>query len=79
MIAATSRGVCAVLVGQGDKLLMELLHREFPRAVLTRLPAASGAWSAAVESCRDEDPLLCELPLELRRGIFQARVWKALQ
>jgi AraC family transcriptional regulator of adaptative response/methylated-DNA-[protein]-cysteine methyltransferase len=78
LIAATDHGVCAVISGDRDTLLLEQLRSDFPQAVL-RLKASPGKWSAAVSSSQADDRLLAWLSLDLRRRIFQARVWKALQ
>jgi AraC family transcriptional regulator of adaptative response/methylated-DNA-[protein]-cysteine methyltransferase len=78
LIAQTGRGVCSILVGEDDKMLVEDLRREFPESVLARKQALSGQCIATLNSCQEENRLLSELSLELRRRIFQARALKAL-
>ena len=79
LIAVTERGVCAVLSRQDDDLLIGRLHEEFPSAFLAHDPSPPPDWIAAVRSCRTTDPLLSRLSLDLQEGVFQARVWKALE
>jgi AraC family transcriptional regulator of adaptative response/methylated-DNA-[protein]-cysteine methyltransferase len=78
LLAGTEDGVCAVLVGEHDELVHRRLRSEFPMAVLTREPIAPYLWTATVEFCQREDPVLTRLPLEFRINVFQARVFKSL-
>ena len=77
LIAGTEQGLCAVLLGENEDLLLRELRDEFPGAVFKR--ESSAKWMAAVLSCKDEDPLLSKLPVSLRGRVFQARVWNSLQ
>lgn len=79
LIAATSQGICTILLADHHKSLEELLRREFPEALLTKRKALLTRWSSALHSCQGEHVLLSQLPLVLRRRIFQAKAWKALQ
>ena len=58
--------------------VIDQLHAEFPMAVLSRDRIAPCDWTASIESCQREDPLLAKLPLEFRVRIFQAKIWKTL-
>jgi AraC family transcriptional regulator, regulatory protein of adaptative response / methylated-DNA-[protein]-cysteine methyltransferase len=75
LIAGTAHGVCAVLLGKDEDVLPRELREEFPRAILQE--RRSEEWEAAVFHCQDEDPSLSKLPIDLRRRIFQAKVWYA--
>jgi AraC family transcriptional regulator of adaptative response/methylated-DNA-[protein]-cysteine methyltransferase len=77
LVAGTEHGLCAVLLGEDEDLLLRELREEFPDAVCKQ--ESSATWSAAVSSCKDEDPLLSKLPVSLRGRVFQARVWAFLQ
>lgn len=77
LVAGTEQGLCAVLLGEDDDLLVRELHKEFPGAVFKQ--ESSAKWKAAVLSCQGEDPLFSKLPVSLRGRVFQARVWDALQ
>ncbi|HEY0784267.1 MAG TPA: bifunctional DNA-binding transcriptional regulator/O6-methylguanine-DNA methyltransferase Ada [Acidobacteriaceae bacterium] len=77
-VAATSRGVCAVLLGSEDAELREELAQRFPRAQLAPDATLSGHL-AAVLAQLSEHPAALSLPLDLRGTAFQARVWAALR
>jgi AraC family transcriptional regulator of adaptative response/methylated-DNA-[protein]-cysteine methyltransferase len=78
LLAGTREGICAILLGEGDQAVVGRLRREFPMAVLTRDRIAPRRWTASIESCQREDPLLATLPLRFRFRIFQAKVWNNL-
>jgi AraC family transcriptional regulator of adaptative response/methylated-DNA-[protein]-cysteine methyltransferase len=78
LLAGTEDGICAVLLGGDDQTVIRKLRGEFPMAVQTRHRIPPRRWTASIESCQREDPLLVKLPLELRVRVFQARVWKNL-
>jgi AraC family transcriptional regulator of adaptative response/methylated-DNA-[protein]-cysteine methyltransferase len=77
LIAGTEQGLCAVLLGEDEDLLLRELREEFPRAIFKQ--ESSAKWKAAVLSCKHEDPLLSKLPVSLRGRVLQARVWHSLQ
>jgi len=79
LAAASSRGVCAVFIGDDENQLVGELKSRFPKATL--LPAD-----------KDSNPLLesalravetrganADLPFDLRGTDFQRRVWDALR
>ena len=78
LLAATSRGVCALRFGD-DEVLRDELAAEFPRAVLARDPAAVAPYVAAVRAYLGGAPAELSLPLDLHGSAFQQRVWAALQ
>ena len=75
LIAGTAHGVCAVLLGKDEGVLARELREEFPRAILKVRRCEE--WKALVFHCQEEDPSLSKLPIDLRRRIFQAKVWHA--
>jgi len=79
LVARTERGICALLVGDDDKLLLGELQGEFPKAVLVRDKITPGKWIAAAKSCQSEDPLISKLPGTSRKQVFEVKMWKALQ
>ena len=83
LVAATERGVCAVLFGQGEASLRRALRARFPRAEIT--PATS---DGALEALATQVvalvegaglPATADLPLDLLGTAFQQRVWRALR
>jgi AraC family transcriptional regulator, regulatory protein of adaptative response / methylated-DNA-[protein]-cysteine methyltransferase len=78
LVGRTSRGICAIFLGDEPAALQEALRVRFPHAVLTqdnvRLRQELQATVAAI---RDPQFSL-ELPLDIRGTAFQIRVWKAL-
>ena len=77
LTANTEHGLCAVLLGEDEDLLLRELKEEFPKADLRN--ESSPESRAAVQSCQAEDPLLLKLPKSLRGRIFQAKVWSILK
>jgi AraC family transcriptional regulator of adaptative response/methylated-DNA-[protein]-cysteine methyltransferase len=76
LVASTEQGVCTVLLGEDDTVLIRELRQEFPAAVLRQ--GSSPKWKA-VQSCQDQDPLLSKLPVSLQGRVFLARIWNSLQ
>jgi AraC family transcriptional regulator of adaptative response/methylated-DNA-[protein]-cysteine methyltransferase len=78
LVAATERGVCAVLLGDTRGELIAELQERFPAATLHEDAALLEQWRRVAESCR-ESQAAAALPMDLRGTAFQARVWAALQ
>jgi AraC family transcriptional regulator of adaptative response/methylated-DNA-[protein]-cysteine methyltransferase len=76
LVASTDQGVCSVLLGEDDAVLIRELRQEFPAALLRW--ASSAKWNA-LQHCQDQDPLLSKLPVALQRKIFLARIWNYFQ
>jgi AraC family transcriptional regulator of adaptative response/methylated-DNA-[protein]-cysteine methyltransferase len=76
LVGGTEQGLCAVLLGEDEDVLLRELRQEFPGAIFQQ--ESSAKWTAAVLSCQYEDPLFVKLPASLRGRVFQARVWVAL-
>jgi AraC family transcriptional regulator, regulatory protein of adaptative response / methylated-DNA-[protein]-cysteine methyltransferase len=78
LVAGTGLGLCAVLLGDDDDLLVSELRGEFPNASFMR-EACTAKLEGTVNSCCSDDPLISKLPESLRGRIFQARVWNVLK
>jgi AraC family transcriptional regulator of adaptative response/methylated-DNA-[protein]-cysteine methyltransferase len=81
LVAATGRGVCAILLGEERAALERELRGRFPHATFVAGDAAFGATVARVVAFveaprRDLDD---DLPLDIRGTAFQQRVWRALR
>ena len=79
LVAATERGVCAILLGDDPAALRDDLRGRFPRAALAEGDAAFGAWLAQVVALVDHPGGALSLPLDIRGTAFQRRVWEVLR
>jgi len=81
LVAATDRGVCAVMLGEDDGRLTRDLGAQFPRAVRKRVDDGD-EWLARLVSQVAEELRHpgngASIPLDLRGTAFQWRVWQAL-
>lgn len=78
LVAATARGVCAILLGDDPEALAHDLERRFPRAQLIGADPAFERLVAQVVGLVEQPRLGTKLPLDIRGTAFQQRVWKAL-
>lgn len=79
LVAATSRGVCRVSLGEDAAALEAALVAEFPRAHIRKDRAALEAAVSAVMAYLDGKEPSTELPLDVQATAFQRRVWQELQ
>ncbi len=79
LVAATARGVCAVLLGDDAGAMRAELEDRFPRADLVEGDAAFGNLVDEVVARVEASGDAAGLPLDMRGTIFQHRVWTALQ
>jgi AraC family transcriptional regulator of adaptative response/methylated-DNA-[protein]-cysteine methyltransferase len=78
LVAATSRGVCAVAMGSSDAELTRGLVREYPAAAITTDAGALARWTRAILAhLAGRQPRL-DLPLDVQATAFQWQVWQAL-
>jgi AraC family transcriptional regulator of adaptative response/methylated-DNA-[protein]-cysteine methyltransferase len=79
LVAASERGVCAILLGDDPDALTRDLQDRFPQASLVGGDAGFERLVANVVGVVEAPGLGLELPLDLRGTAFQQRVWKALR
>ncbi|HEX5759869.1 MAG TPA: bifunctional DNA-binding transcriptional regulator/O6-methylguanine-DNA methyltransferase Ada [Thermoanaerobaculia bacterium] len=79
LVAATERGLCAVMLGDDDDALEAGLRGEFPQAEVAADSEGLGATVAAVLASLDGGGPSPALPLDVRATAFEQRVWAALQ
>lgn len=79
LIAASAKGVCAILLGDGAAELAGALRALFPNATLREGDESFGETAAAVVALVDAPAKKCQLPLDIRGTAFQRRVWEALR
>ncbi|HVX96570.1 MAG TPA: bifunctional DNA-binding transcriptional regulator/O6-methylguanine-DNA methyltransferase Ada [Polyangia bacterium] len=79
LVAASGRGVCAILLGDVPDELSVDLQRRFPRARFVAGDRAFEELVAQAVACVETPRLGLELPLDVRGTAFQHRVWRALR
>lgn len=79
LIAATSKGVCAIQFGDAPEELARGLRAEFPRAELIDDGAPLLDWVEALHQHLSGKRPDLRLPLDIQATLFQRRVWEILQ
>jgi AraC family transcriptional regulator of adaptative response/methylated-DNA-[protein]-cysteine methyltransferase len=79
LVATTTTGICAILLGDEPKLLQQELRERFPKAHLENADADFDESLAKVVALVETPALGLDLPLDLRGTAFQQRVWAALR
>lgn len=79
LVAASARGVCAILMDDDPAQLTRDLEDRFPNAKLIGGDAEFEQLVAKVVGFVEAPRLGLELPLDVRGTAFQQRVWQALQ
>ena len=79
LVAASARGVCAILLGDEPDALVRDLQDRFPAAELIGGDAGFEATVAQVVGFVETPRLGLELPLDVRGTAFRQRVWDALR
>ncbi len=79
LVAATSRGVCALSFGQDDADLEAFLRREYPSAALQANSQYLAAWLNDLLAYLDGQQPRLDLPLDVQATAFQLRVWEELR
>jgi AraC family transcriptional regulator of adaptative response/methylated-DNA-[protein]-cysteine methyltransferase len=79
LVAATDKGVCAILLGDDPEALVRDLQDRFPRAELQGGDAEFERMVAEVVGLVEAPGQRLDLPLDIRGTAFQQRVWAALR
>jgi AraC family transcriptional regulator of adaptative response/methylated-DNA-[protein]-cysteine methyltransferase len=79
LVAATDKGVCAILLGDDPEALARDFQNRFSRAELVGADAEFEALVAEVVGFVEQPGLGLDLPLDVRGTAFQQRVWQALR
>jgi AraC family transcriptional regulator of adaptative response/methylated-DNA-[protein]-cysteine methyltransferase len=79
LVAATDKGVCAILMGDDPGVLARDLQDRFDRAELVGGDDAFDAIVAKVVGLVEQPSRGLDLPLDVRGTAFQQRVWQALR
>jgi len=78
LVAATNKGVCAILLGDDPEALVRDLQDRFPRAEFKGGDAEFERMVAEVVGLVEAPGQRLDLPLDIRGTAFQQRVWAAL-
>src|SRR6202040_2755485 len=79
LVASTTKGVAAILLGDDPEDLVRSLQDRFPKAHLIGADSDYEALVAQVVGFVEAPRIGLHLPLDVRGTAFQERVWKALQ
>ena len=79
LVAATDKGVCAILLGDDADVLVRDLQDRFPHAELIGGDEEFERMVAQVVGFIEAPALGLDLPLDVRGSVFQQRVWQALR
>lgn len=79
LVAATAKGVCAILLGDDPDALVRDLQDRFPKAALTGDDPAFDATVAQAVGLVERPGQAVPLPLDIGGTVFQQRVWQALR
>lgn len=79
LVAASGKGVCAILLGDDPDALARDLQDRFPKAMLIGGDAAFEQWVARIVGFVEAPRMGLDLPLDIRGTAFQQRVWQALR
>lgn len=79
LVAATEKGVCAILLGDDPEGLVRDLQDRFAQAELVGADADFEATVARVVGLIDTPNCSLDLPLDVRGTAFQQQVWDALR
>jgi AraC family transcriptional regulator of adaptative response/methylated-DNA-[protein]-cysteine methyltransferase len=79
LVAATDKGVCAILLGDDPEALVRDLQDRFPQAEFEGGNPKFERMVAAVVGLVEAPGQRLDLPLDIRGTAFQQRVWAALQ
>jgi AraC family transcriptional regulator of adaptative response/methylated-DNA-[protein]-cysteine methyltransferase len=78
LVAASEKGLCAILLGDDPDALARDLQDRFRNASLIGGDEAFEGWVARVVGFIEEPRRGLDLPLDVRGTAFQQRVWRAL-
>ncbi len=79
LVAATNKGVCAILLGDDPDVLVRDLQDRFPRAELLGGEPTFERTVARVVGLVEAPGQRLDLPLDIRGTAFQQQVWQALR
>jgi AraC family transcriptional regulator of adaptative response/methylated-DNA-[protein]-cysteine methyltransferase len=79
LVAATTRGVSAVYLGDADQPLERALHKEYPNAAIRHDANGLGPWVKPIIKHLSGGERRLNLPTDVEATAFQRRVWEELR
>ena len=79
LVAASDKGVCAILFGDDAETLRNDLRKQFPRARIVGGDKVFGQLAAEVIAFVEAPRIGLDLPLDVQGTAFQHRVWDTLR
>ena len=79
VVAQSGRGICAILIGDDPKQLVNDLQKQFPNANLIGGTDANEKLVAKVIGLMERPGMGLDLSLDIRGTAFQQRVWNVLR
>ena len=79
LVAASNKGICAILLGDDPARLVHDLEDQFPKAELVGGDTGFEKLIAKVVGFVEMPSIGLDLPLDIRGTAFQRRVWEALR
>lgn len=79
LVATSSKGVCAISLGNDPETLLRELQDRFPRADLVGGDQNFESIVATVVGFIETPALTLDLPLDIQGTVFQQKVWQALR
>ncbi|BAZ52783.1 methylated-DNA--protein-cysteine methyltransferase [Nostoc sp. NIES-4103] len=79
LVAATTKGICAIHLGDTEEVLIEQLQNQFPNAQLSESDSTFEDWIEQVIAFIEMPQQGLNLPLDIQGTAFQQRVWRTLQ
>ncbi len=79
LVACSSKGVCAILLGDDSDTLFRDFRCRFPKAQILAGDSQFETLVAKIIAFIEAPALGLELPLDVRGTVFQQRVWQALR
>lgn len=76
--ARTTKGVCAILLGDDPQVLVQQLQDRFPRAHLNGNDRGFDRWFSQIVGLVEAPGTELSLPLDIGGTVFQRKVWQAL-
>jgi AraC family transcriptional regulator of adaptative response/methylated-DNA-[protein]-cysteine methyltransferase len=79
LAAATDRGLCSVMLGNGDEPLEASLRSEYPAALIERDDVELREYTRTIVDRLSGSANAADLPVDVAGSAFQWQVWEALR